>query len=205
MAFAKSDEKRTAILKEALKLFNRNGIEYVGVREIAASIGMRPSHITYYFPTKEDIVVAIAQQLGELNDRNLSDPAEVDSLETFIDRFRQVMKNHIKFRCLPLSMPHLVERSPKMRDHLKRTQGRRKDDLRVMIQNLAGNHVVRQLQEEEIAYLIGCFSLISRGWLSETVAAGSRPETRIDHYLDLIRMHLRPFLRDQGGKRSVKK
>ncbi len=193
MTFAKSEEKRSAILKEALKLFNRNGIEYVGVREIAASIGMRPSHITYYFPTKEDIVVAIAQQLGELNDRNLSDPAEVDNLETFIDRFRQVMKNHIKFRCLPLSMPHLVGRLPKMRQHLVRTRGKRKNELRIMVEKLSAMGVLKRLQNDELEYLVGSLSLISRGWLTETVSEGHRPETRIEHYLSLIGHILRPF------------
>lgn len=40
------------IVSKALELFNEHGIEYVGLRELAAHLGIRVSNITYYFPTK---------------------------------------------------------------------------------------------------------------------------------------------------------
>ena len=44
------------ILSKALEMFNDRGIEYVGLRELAAILAMRVSNITYYFPTKDDLV-----------------------------------------------------------------------------------------------------------------------------------------------------
>ncbi len=47
---------REIILDKALKMFNERGIEYVGLRELAGVLGIRVSNITYYFPTKDDLV-----------------------------------------------------------------------------------------------------------------------------------------------------
>ena len=44
------------ILAKALEMFNERGIEYVGMRELAATLNIRVSNITYYFPTKDDLV-----------------------------------------------------------------------------------------------------------------------------------------------------
>ncbi len=139
-------------------------------------------------------MVAIAQQLGELNDRTLTDPGQVKNIDSFLDRFRQVMRNQLAFRCLPLSMAHLVQRSPKMRVHLKRTRGKRMNELRSMLHDLSTSGELMELSPEEIDHLIGCISLISRGWLTETVAESLRPASRIEHYIGMVRMHLRPFI-----------
>ena len=49
-------------------------------------------------------------------------------------------------------------------------------------------------------YLIGSMALISHGWLAVDAITGNRPVDRIDHYLQLLKGHYKPFLNsgDQG-------
>ena len=58
------------IVETALKMFNESGIEYVGMRELAAALDMRIGNLTYYFPTKDDLVNRISLDLAEENNRD---------------------------------------------------------------------------------------------------------------------------------------
>src|SRR5688572_33064557 len=55
------------ILDKALELFNERGIEYVGLRELAALLDIRVGNITYYFPTKDDLVYDLSVELSKAN------------------------------------------------------------------------------------------------------------------------------------------
>ncbi len=57
------------IVSKALEMFNERGIEYVGLRELASTLDMRVSNITYYFPTKDDLVNHLSLDFSELNSR----------------------------------------------------------------------------------------------------------------------------------------
>ena len=58
---------REKILDKALEMFNERGIEYVGLRELAAILDIRVGNITYYFPTKDDLVYEISMGLNQAN------------------------------------------------------------------------------------------------------------------------------------------
>jgi hypothetical protein len=42
------------IVQVALEMFNKTGVEYVGMRELAMALDMRIGNLTYYFPTKDE-------------------------------------------------------------------------------------------------------------------------------------------------------
>ena len=50
-------------MDKALEWFNERGIEYVGLRELASVLNIRVSNISYYFPTKDDLVYALSLEL----------------------------------------------------------------------------------------------------------------------------------------------
>jgi len=51
-------EKREAVLDAAARLFNERGLKGAGLGDIAASVGLVKSGITYYFRKKEDLAAA---------------------------------------------------------------------------------------------------------------------------------------------------
>ena len=63
----KSTEEK--IVQTALRMFNESGIEYVGMRELAGALKMRVGNLTYYFPTKDDLVNRISLDLAEENNK----------------------------------------------------------------------------------------------------------------------------------------
>ena len=188
----KGEDKRARILGKALQLFNKHGVEHVAVRDIARALGMRPGHITYYFPDKESLVLELGLGLRELNDAVVPD-GSVRSLDEFFVRFEQVLRNHIAYRSLLLSMARMLSNLPKVKAQYRATQEKRQADLRGGFRSLVVAGELRSLSPAEEDYLISCFSLISRGWIPETLAAGYDLEERIPHYNSLLRKVIEPF------------
>ncbi|MBK6341656.1 MAG: TetR/AcrR family transcriptional regulator [Flavobacteriales bacterium] len=188
----KGEDKRERILAKALQLFNKHGVEHVAVRDIARALGMRPGHITYYFPDKESLVIELSRSLHALNDAVVPD-GTVRSLDEFFDRLQQVLRNHIAYRSLLLSMARLLSQLPRVKAQYRTTQEKRLDDLRASFRSMVAAGELRELTDEEEDHLISCCSLVARGWIPETLASGHDLDERIPHYIDMVRRIIAPY------------
>ena len=98
------------VLSKALEMFNEKGIEYVGLREIAARLNIRVSNITYYFPTKDDLVNQLTVKLSHLNSQTMADNKNL-TLHSFLEMLEKVFMNQVQYRCIMLSIVHLMEQN----------------------------------------------------------------------------------------------
>jgi AcrR family transcriptional regulator len=55
------DDRRTQIVEASLALLREEGLAGFTQPRIAARVGLRQSHLTYYFPTRTDLLSAVAQ------------------------------------------------------------------------------------------------------------------------------------------------
>ncbi|MEJ2868265.1 TetR family transcriptional regulator [Actinomycetospora sp. OC33-EN08] len=55
-------DKRTAIVEAALEVIGETGPAGFTQPRVAARAGLRQSHLTYYFPTRDDLLVAVAEE-----------------------------------------------------------------------------------------------------------------------------------------------
>jgi AcrR family transcriptional regulator len=92
--------RREEILEKALHLFNENGIDEVTTRDIAHALDISLGNLTYYFPTKSDIVFALTQGLGKTIDEALSNQKNI-SKNALVHHYHQVelvFQTHFKFK-----------------------------------------------------------------------------------------------------------
>jgi AcrR family transcriptional regulator len=54
-------DARTRLLSAALQVLHENGILALTQTQVAAAAGLRQSHLTYYFPTRSDLLKAIVE------------------------------------------------------------------------------------------------------------------------------------------------
>jgi TetR/AcrR family transcriptional regulator, cholesterol catabolism regulator len=57
--------KQEQIIDAALRILARDGFTGLSMRAVAAEAGLTPGLITYYYPTKTEIVCAALRQIGE--------------------------------------------------------------------------------------------------------------------------------------------
>ena len=185
---------RDLILDRALALFNARGIEYVGLREIAAALGIHVGNITYYFPTKDDLVNQLAIDLNRLNSEVFRDEPR-STLTSFLEMLREVFHNQLRYRCLMLSLVHVMTQNKVVSARHKETQRARNDLLAASIAALAEAGHLRIVDAAEEAQLAETIALIARFWISEATISYRRRDAgvQVDHYLSLIGRILLPY------------
>jgi AcrR family transcriptional regulator len=189
------------ILDKALELFNEKGIEYVGMRELAAALGMRIGNITYYFPTKDDLVFAISQAYSELNTETHNN-FKVASLYDFLSKCKRLFENGVQYRSLMLSMVHIMEQNPRISENYNKVAKVRIGGLTAIVNILKdGKHIT--VEDEDVEwFLVSVNSLISRFWFSEAALTTRRDklDTYIGRYLKLRAMLFKPYATKKGLK-----
>jgi len=189
------------ILDKALEMFNERGIEYVGLRELAALLDMRVSNITYYFPTKDDLVYQLSQELSKKN-AEIIVASQSMTMRLFLEMLHQVFNNQVQFRCLLLSFVHVMEQNKHVAAAYKKTQNVRNASIRSNIEVLATAGYLNIDDNEEKEFLVSTLALISRFWISEAAVSFSHLSTRdqIRHYLSLVTKLLLPYATAKGKK-----
>lgn len=192
---------RGKILDKALEMFNERGIEYVGLRELASVLRIRVSNITYYFPTKDDLVYALSLELSKKNAAVITESKSL-TMEAFLQMLHQVFQNHVTFRCLLLSVVHLMKQNKHLAGAYKKTQKQRTATIRSNLKILVETGALNVMDETEMEFLVSGISLISRFWISEAAISfrGLSTEQQIKHYITLITKLLMPYLSKKAKK-----
>jgi AcrR family transcriptional regulator len=193
--------RREKILDKALETFNEQGIEYVGLRELAAMLNMRVSNITYYFPTKDDLVYELSLQLSQSNAVIIVTKENL-SIKEFLQMLHSVFQNHLKYRCLLLSVVHLMKQNKHMATAYKKTQGIRNSTIQSNLEILIHGGYLNIADENEMAFLVSMLSLVSRFWISESAVSNREVgiEKQLHHYLNLVTKLLLPYATSKAKK-----
>lgn len=96
-------ERKNDILKAALELFNKKGIDEVRTRDIAKEIQISLGNLTYYFPSKNDIVLALVQEAGIAIDDALTQKGNAPQkniLHLYYNQVEIIFTTHLKYRFL---------------------------------------------------------------------------------------------------------
>jgi AcrR family transcriptional regulator len=189
------------ILKKALELYNANGVEYVGMRELAAALGVKLGNITYYFPTKEDIIRGLSEQLSGLNTGIITDAPDL-SVISFLTMLRKHCENQVQYKCLFISFVNLMKEYPSLSVKYKDIEKKRKGMTANCVQRLIENKYLKKDLSENVGLMESLFLLIMRFWVSEAEISLSAlsDDKKIDHYLDMIAHILQPYATNKGLK-----
>ncbi len=186
------------IVHRALALFNEKGVEYVGMRELAASLDMRIGNLTYYFPTKDELVLRLSTELAEENNKTIVAHDRI-SMESFFEMLQAVFKNHYRYRCLMLSFVHIMQRNPLIARRYSKTQSHRNETWYKNIEALRSGKYIKA-DEQEIDFLVSAIALIARFWISEAAISyrNQSEEEQAQHYLKMIARIFLPYATAKG-------
>jgi AcrR family transcriptional regulator len=96
-----SEERRTQIIESAIKVFAREGFADARMEDVASESGLSKGLLYWYFKSKEEIIIAIAdllfsgefRRMEQLSAEGLTARASLDSfLDIFIDDLRGILK-----------------------------------------------------------------------------------------------------------------
>ena len=200
----KENPVKEKIFQHALKRFNETGIEQVGMREIAAELGMHVGNLTYYFATKNDLMNEIARRLGEAN-VGLLDSDDRPGIRGFLLDMRDIFANQWHYRCVVVSLVHILRLNPEAAARYVQIQGDRRNGIRLRIQTLMDEGLIDpSLSPQTLDNMVEALSMTARFWVNDRLT--SHPEWEdaqsFDHYLGIIR-HVLVTHATSAGRQEV--
>lgn len=195
---------REKILAKALEMFNERGVEYVGLRELAVLLGMRVGNITYYFPTKDDLINQLSIDLNKLNSEILIVDKEI-TLISFLEMFKKASLIQLKYKGLVLSMVHLLTQNKVILARHQQTQIDRNIILTKNVDRLIEAGYLKIDTGVRKGYLIQTIGLIARFWISEAAISFQQlsQEEQSNNYILIIVNILSPYLTQKGADELV--
>ncbi len=193
------------IMETALQLFNQFGFEFVGMRELAKELGVRPGNLTYYFPTKDALAQEISARYVAANNA-LKKPGDDMSLASMAQLYKEIFNNQYRFRCLFISMPALLSGDRDVNLRFAHGQFNRRDTVRKMIKTLVSNGYLTKLSETQEEAAADQMVLISRHWIADArITRASESAARsVSHYLNLFMQVLGPYCTAKGSRQMLK-
>ena len=193
---------RDRILEQALVMLNEKGLENVSTYDLARALDIRQSNITYYFPTKSDIIRALGKRMIE----EVNQPFEAVSPQEFSFRYfyrlvDRVMQIHLRYRFFMLNYAAIITADRELNDYFIRVLEARPGQQAGIISLLDANGYLKggeiMPHNENILYMQ---NIVAVYWVQEAAiyhAHLSDAEKR-RHYLRLFFQVFVPYLTPRG-------
>lgn len=162
-------EKRTAktlIIEKALEMYNAYGIEYVGVRELAKELGLKAGNITYYYPTKDDIILAIYNEYSHAITAQIPSDVEV-SIYNFLQIQHGIYVAQYQYRALFISMPLLVMQNEALASDFRNRQAQLNKTIYQQLKSLFLAGYFQTAKSRDLDTVLHAISATNLFWISE--------------------------------------
>lgn len=114
-------DARQRLLAAALAVLREEGFHALTQTRVAERGGMRQSHLTYYFPRRADLLMAVAEAVAAQVQTSVSAQAAAPALD--VDGLRRVLRAQLADREMPRLMLSLIaaaDEDPRLREWLAR-------------------------------------------------------------------------------------
>jgi len=155
---------RQQILATALQAFNKQGIEASGVRDLAAILNLSAGNVTYYFPTRDEMVKELINEL-DANIRLLTDKVKIETVIDFFGQQKLIMDVQFQYRSLYLALGTLSMYNKKAGASIKKFEKRRTDQLKTALQGLTKSAQLEKLSSSDMDALLSLVHGYSNHWI----------------------------------------
>ncbi len=111
-------DRRAQIIDAALGLVQEGGLAGLTQPRVAARLGVRQSHVTYYFPTRDDLLGAVAEHAVLRRIAALAAVGRARTLHGRVTALAEVLVDPEQTRVL-LALTQIADRTPALRCHFR--------------------------------------------------------------------------------------
>lgn len=195
------------ILAHSLKLFNKEGVDAITVRHIAADMGISHGNLCYHYPNRDDIIKVLYFNMQEEVDKlygnvDFSSREILDGI-LFIDKAYEIV---YKYRFIVFNAHVIFSRIPEIKEHYTKNVSVRKENLRNLVNTLAAEKLLKKnITPQTFDYLNTQISMIVDFWVpySEFAHPGSKAEKK-DFFIGMLVNVIMPYLSIKGKLQLAK-
>lgn len=169
------------ILDHARRAFNERGVNVVGVRDLARELGLSPGNLSYHFPTKEALIVALVEDGHATNNEVSAPPGPLDFVK--LDQLiRDIMQRDIDNQWFTRDAAALILSLPTLRAQHGRMQRAREARCKGIIARLVEANLV---DAEKVDRTVLGLQLLTQIFFWVPMALMTDPEGDLADRLDL--------------------
>lgn len=186
---------RDRVLHVALDLFNERGSGSVSTNQVAASAGISPGNLYYWFADKDEIVRELYAQFVGAYER-LWAAGDIDALDLTPDevfaRLAEGAALSRSYAFLARDLLGLLHADPVLASEYRAVRERRIAEFTGLASRWRTRGVIRDLDDETVADLVQALWVIAEMWLAFAELDGGQADA--EHGTRLLRVVLRPYL-----------
>jgi AcrR family transcriptional regulator len=131
-------DKRTRIVQAGLEVIREQGFNAFTQIQVASRVGLRQSHLTYYFPTRSDLLAAVARAAIEGQLAMLDDLLELKTTEEVASLVGRRVAKHENTRVM-MALVQATEEEPLLRELFRELADGILERLGKLLSNLGAN------------------------------------------------------------------
>jgi AcrR family transcriptional regulator len=192
---------KARILEAARELFNKEGIDAITTRHVAARLGMSHGNLCYHYPRKELVIEKLYYELVQKLDEAIGQaPGGELDLGAVFALMRHTFEVQYHYRFILLHMVEIMRKIEGVGAHFRGLLVKRKAQFGFLIEALIRNGL---LQPErfpgQYGHFITQFYIVGDFWISEAEILFEGPEAeKIPYYTRLAQAMLVPYLTERG-------
>lgn len=189
------------IIDCTLEMFNREGVEKVTTRHIAAELGMSQGNLHYHYPNKNELILALVNQfLAEVESARRYNPEELFQKESVLASMTDNYQIMYAYRFLFIDNEVVWRRLPELKKLIVGLFEAKRIEIQRLIMHYRESGVFRSdISDDQMEYLAEQFIFTITSWLTASAYTAAK-NIEIDHYAKFtFRMWL-PYLTDQSMK-----
>jgi AcrR family transcriptional regulator len=189
---------REKIIDSALRLFNEQGTKAVSTNHIAATTGISPGNLYYYFRNKEDIIRVIFEQMDTYGMEQyllIFNELQPGTLEAIEQTFVMIQKFNWRYRFFKRELTALIMNDNLLKKSFHQTHRRMLDVIRKSNNDAVAIGTLKPLPDKEMALFTEEIWLVTLFWLNYLEVGGEEiNDETLARGIDLLRNMLKPRL-----------
>lgn len=160
---------REKIIDSALRLFNEQGTKAVSTNHIAATTGISPGNLYYYFRNKEDIIRVIFEQMDTYGMEQyllIFNELQPGTLEAIEQTFVMIQKFNWRYRFFKRELTALIMNDNLLKKSFHQTHRRMLDVIRKSNNDAVAIGTLKPLPDKEMALFTEEIWLVTLFWLN---------------------------------------
>jgi AcrR family transcriptional regulator len=166
-AYTKGTKSRKEIITKSREIFNEYGI-HITLSNLADFLDTTLGRVTYHFPNKDLLFIAVAQDYEEkMAGLRSNRSTEELALNNFVNTYSAVMDLQYEYRCVMRYIVSSLNSTDEMTQHLQETYAQNRGHIRQIIESYvnAGSLQPRILEEQNFEVFLFQFTNLFTNWV----------------------------------------
>lgn len=187
------------IIDYAIDLFNKNGVQNVTSRHIAAEMGISHGNLDYHYNTKEDLLLAIYDQMrSEMSESYLIKDTYSSSFEHLHRLLIHLAHFHLKYKFFHLDLLEMYRGYPRINEILQQNLILRRDQMAALFKKFIDEDLIVGASTDGYIRLRHTIRIVITFWLIQQEVLKSFTFQQEGEMVKHVWELLLPYMTDKG-------